>query len=108
MKPADDVSLPYRVLHLPLAFNEKWTQEAINRRALPACPACPLPACPACLLACLAWQAMQRSRNWTGRLWRSGSIMGHTLSYCLQVHAQHPQRGAVPSIQRRVYSRKQR
>jgi hypothetical protein len=31
MKPADDVSLPYRVLHLPLAFNEKWTQDAICR-----------------------------------------------------------------------------
>ncbi|PSC69627.1 urea carboxylase [Micractinium conductrix] len=31
MAPADAVKLPYRVLHLPLAFNEKWTHEAISR-----------------------------------------------------------------------------
>jgi hypothetical protein len=31
MQPADNVALPYRVIHLPLAFNEKWTHDAINR-----------------------------------------------------------------------------
>ncbi len=31
MEPADHVKLPYRVLHLPLAFNERWTHEAINK-----------------------------------------------------------------------------
>lgn len=33
MQPADGVKLPYRVLHLPLAFNERWTHDAINRWA---------------------------------------------------------------------------
>lgn len=31
MRPADGVKLPYRVLHLPLAFNERWTHDAISR-----------------------------------------------------------------------------
>lgn len=31
MKPADDMQLAHRVLHLPLAFNDKWTREAIGR-----------------------------------------------------------------------------
>jgi hypothetical protein len=31
MKPADAVRLPYRVLHLPMAFNERWTRDAISR-----------------------------------------------------------------------------
>ena len=31
MKPADDVQLAHRVLHLPMAFNDKWTREAIGR-----------------------------------------------------------------------------
>ena len=33
MRPADAVRLPYRIIHLPLAFDEKWTHDAINRRA---------------------------------------------------------------------------
>jgi allophanate hydrolase subunit 1 len=31
MKPADDVQLAHRVLHLPMAFNDEWTREAIGR-----------------------------------------------------------------------------
>lgn len=31
MQPADGIRLPYRVVHLPLAFNERWTHDAINR-----------------------------------------------------------------------------
>lgn len=31
MRPADDLVLPTRILHLPLAFNERWTHDAINR-----------------------------------------------------------------------------
>lgn len=31
MQPADGIRLPYRVVHLPLAFNERWTHDSINR-----------------------------------------------------------------------------
>lgn len=31
MIPVDDIKLPSRVLHLPMAFNERWTQEAITK-----------------------------------------------------------------------------
>lgn len=31
MKPADSLKLPHRVVHLPLAFNERWTNEAVGR-----------------------------------------------------------------------------
>ncbi|KAI3425770.1 hypothetical protein D9Q98_007745 [Chlorella vulgaris] len=31
MRPADNVTLPHRIIHLPLAFNDKWTNEAISR-----------------------------------------------------------------------------
>lgn len=37
MQPADNVALPYRIIHLPLAFNEKWTHDAINRWVARAC-----------------------------------------------------------------------
>lgn len=31
MVSAEEVRLPHRIVHLPMAFNEKWTHEAINR-----------------------------------------------------------------------------
>lgn len=34
MVSAEEVRLPHRIVHLPMAFNEKWTHEAINRWAL--------------------------------------------------------------------------
>lgn len=33
MVSAEEVRLPHRIVHLPMAFNEKWTHEAINRWA---------------------------------------------------------------------------
>ena len=33
MESADAMHLPHRIVHLPLAFNEKWTHDAINRCA---------------------------------------------------------------------------
>jgi allophanate hydrolase subunit 1 len=34
LPPLADVKLPIRVLHLPLAFDDKWTRGAIERRVL--------------------------------------------------------------------------
>ena len=33
MVSAEQVRLPHRIIHLPMAFDEKWTHEAINRFA---------------------------------------------------------------------------
>lgn len=32
LSPADNMVLPTRILHLPMAFNERWTHDAINRQ----------------------------------------------------------------------------
>lgn len=73
MVPADGVRLPHRIVHLPMAFNEKWTHEAISRCADQQRPPLPeqlnmppLRVAHCCITRLLSWQSCLRSNSRVG------------------------------------------